>query len=102
MRGGLYLATVTIALAAGLAPAGAQVRTAYPEKRGLALSQFPRTIKLPDNVYGYEEIRQPGFTTVSLFVPRDNWGPYAEWFLGDQQAPIAIRKVDEELEGKLK
>ena len=24
----------------------AQVRTAYPEKRGLALSQFPRTIKL--------------------------------------------------------
>ena len=46
----------------------AQVRTAYPEKRGLALSQFPRTIKLADNVYGYEEIRQPGFTTVSLFV----------------------------------
>ncbi|MCC7123518.1 MAG: MBL fold metallo-hydrolase, partial [Acidobacteria bacterium] len=33
-----------------------------------ALSQFPRTIKLADNVYGYEEIRQPGFTTVSLFV----------------------------------
>ena len=46
----------------------AQVRTAYPEKRGLALSQFPRTIKLAENVYGYEEIRQPGFTTVSLFV----------------------------------
>jgi glyoxylase-like metal-dependent hydrolase (beta-lactamase superfamily II) len=45
-----------------------QVRTAYPEKRGLALSEFPRTIKLADNVYGYEEIRQPGFTTVSLFV----------------------------------
>jgi cyclase len=46
----------------------AQVRTAYPEKRGLALSQFPRTIKLAENIYGYEEIRQPGFTTVSLFV----------------------------------
>jgi cyclase len=46
----------------------AQVRTAYPEKRGVALSQFPRTIKLAENVYGYEEIRQPGFTTVSLFV----------------------------------
>jgi glyoxylase-like metal-dependent hydrolase (beta-lactamase superfamily II) len=45
-----------------------QVRTAYPEKRGLTLSDFPRTIKLADNVYGYEEIRQPGFTTVSLFV----------------------------------
>lgn len=49
-------------------PAVAQVRTAYPDKRGLKLSEFPRVIKLADNVYGYEEIRQPGFTTVSLFV----------------------------------
>ena len=46
----------------------AQVRTAYPEKRGVKLTEFPRTIKLAENVYGYEEIRQPGFTTVSLFV----------------------------------
>ncbi len=45
-----------------------QVRTAYPEKRGLALSEFPRVITLADGVYGYEEIRNPGFTTVSLFV----------------------------------
>jgi glyoxylase-like metal-dependent hydrolase (beta-lactamase superfamily II) len=45
-----------------------QVRTAYPDRRGVALSQFPRTIKLAEHVYGYEEIRQPGFTTVSLFV----------------------------------
>ena len=45
-----------------------QVRTAYPDKRGVKLADFPRTIKLADNVYGYEEIRQPGFTTVSLFV----------------------------------
>jgi cyclase len=56
------------------APAGGrlardvQVRTADPEKRGVRLTEFPRTIKLADNVYGYEEIRQPGFTTVSLFV----------------------------------
>ena len=49
-------------------PASAQVRTAYPDKRGVKLSDFPRTIKLAENVYGYEEIRQPGFTTVSLFV----------------------------------
>ena len=49
-------------------PSLAQVRTAYPEKRGLNLSEFPRVIKLADNVYGYEEIRNPGFTTVSLFV----------------------------------
>ena len=46
----------------------AQVRTAYPEKRGFKLSEFPRVVKLADNVYGYEDIRQPGFTTVSLFV----------------------------------
>lgn len=46
----------------------AQVRTADPAQRGVALSEFPRIIKLADNVYGYEEIRQPGFTTVSLFI----------------------------------
>ena len=50
------------------APAVAQVRTAYPEKRGFKLTDFPRTVKLAENVYGYEDIRQPGFTTVSLFV----------------------------------
>jgi glyoxylase-like metal-dependent hydrolase (beta-lactamase superfamily II) len=55
-----------LAMAAGAA--AAQVRTAYPDKRGLKLTDFPRTIKLADHVYGYEEIRQPGFTTVSLFV----------------------------------
>ena len=31
-----------------------------------------------------------------------NWGPYADWFLRDQQAPIAVRKVYEEIEGSLK
>ena len=31
-----------------------------------------------------------------------NWGPYAEWFLADQQAPIAVAKVYEEVEGTLK
>jgi glyoxylase-like metal-dependent hydrolase (beta-lactamase superfamily II) len=43
-------------------------RTAFPEKRGFKLSEFPRVITLAENVYGYEEIRQPGFTTVSLIV----------------------------------
>jgi cyclase len=61
----VLLAAVAVAMATS---AAAQVRTAYPEKRGLALGQFPRTIPLADNVYGYEEIRQPGFTTVTLFV----------------------------------
>jgi cyclase len=45
-----------------------QVRTADPAKRGVALSEFPRIVQLAPNVYGYEEIRQPGFTTVSMFV----------------------------------
>ena len=50
------------------AAAGAQPRTADPIKRGLQLTDFPRLVKLAENVYGYEEIRQPGFTTVSLVV----------------------------------
>ena len=60
------LAAVVVLLMA--VPSLAQVRTAYPDKRGLTLSAFPRVITLADNVYGYEDIRQPGFTTVSLFV----------------------------------
>ena len=48
--------------------ASAQPRTADPIKRGLQFTDFPRFVKLADNVYGYEEIRQPGFTTVSLVV----------------------------------
>jgi cyclase len=31
-----------------------------------------------------------------------NWGPYKEWFLAEQQGPIAVRKIYEEIEGKLK
>jgi cyclase len=35
-------------------------------------------------------------------VKQANWGPYADWYLREQQAPIAVRKIYEELEGKLK
>ena len=49
-------------------PAQSPVRTADPAVRGVPLSEFPRFVKLSDKVYGYEEIRQPGFTTVSLVV----------------------------------
>ena len=35
-------------------------------------------------------------------VKQANWGPYAEWFLADQQAPIAVAKIYEEIEGTLK
>lgn len=54
------------------APIDAQVRTADPVKRGVALTEFPRVVKLAENVYGYEAIRAPGFTTVSLFVVGQN------------------------------
>ena len=68
LKSALSVSSVALVLWALSASSAAQVRTAYPEKRGLALSEFPRTIKLADNVYGYEAIRNPGFTTVSLFV----------------------------------
>jgi glyoxylase-like metal-dependent hydrolase (beta-lactamase superfamily II) len=34
-------------------------------------------------------------------VKSANWGAYAEWFLAGQQAPIAIRRVYEEIERRL-
>ncbi len=35
-------------------------------------------------------------------IKQANWGPYKDWFLVEQQGPIAVRKVYEEIEGKLK
>ena len=63
----VIIATVLIAACVATISV-AQVRTAFPDQRGFKLSDFPRTVKLTENVYGYEEIRQPGFTTVSLIV----------------------------------
>jgi cyclase len=34
-------------------------------------------------------------------VKQANWGQYKEWFIADQQAPVAVRRVYEEIEGKL-
>ena len=67
-RSVLSASSAALVLFLSAAPSPAQVRTAYPDKRGVALSEFPRTIKLAENVYGYEDIRNPGFTTVSMFV----------------------------------
>ena len=65
----MKLAALTLLLTVGAVQSvNAQARTADPVARGISLSEFPRIVKLADNVYGYEEIRQPGFTTVSLFV----------------------------------
>ncbi len=60
--------TALALLALVAAPLVAQPRTAFPDKRGFTPSDFPRLVPLSDNVYAYEEIRQPGFTTVSLIV----------------------------------
>ena len=67
----------------------AQVRTAYPDKRGVKLTEFPRVIKLADNVYGYEEIRDPGFTTVSLIVVGSDGVLVAD----GQGSPAATQKM---------
>jgi cyclase len=50
---------------------GAQVvRTADPIKRGLKESDFPRTIKVTENVYTYEDFHSGAekFTTTDMFV----------------------------------
>src|SRR5579883_1791814 len=46
------------------------VRTADPVKRGFRLSDFPRTVKVTDNVYTYEDFHSGAekFTTTNMFV----------------------------------
>jgi glyoxylase-like metal-dependent hydrolase (beta-lactamase superfamily II) len=68
----------SIALASALATSAvlAQppvVRTADPIKRGFMLSGFPRTIKVTDNVYTYEDFHAgpEKFTTTNMFVVTD-------------------------------
>ena len=71
---------LTSFLAAALlicAAAGAQppvVRTADPAKRGLKESDFPRTIKVADAVYTYEDFHAgpEKFTTTNMFVVTDD------------------------------
>jgi glyoxylase-like metal-dependent hydrolase (beta-lactamase superfamily II) len=60
---------LAVAIALGIATAAfAQPRTADPAKRGLKPGDLPRTIKITDNVYGYEGIHNSGMPTVSLIV----------------------------------
>ncbi len=60
------------ALLACLAPAGAlaQPRTADPAARGLEDADFPRLVKIAENVYGWEDFHPSPdkMTTVSMFV----------------------------------
>ena len=63
----------TFLAASAAAPQQAVVRTADPAKRGLKVSDFPRTIKVADNVYTYEDFHAgpEKFTTTNLFVVTD-------------------------------
>ena len=49
------------------------VRTADPIKRGLTETDFPRTVKVADNIYTYEDFHagDEKFTTTNLFVITD-------------------------------
>ena len=83
-----------VACAIGLSVSGfAQVRTAFPEKRGFKLTDFPRIVKLANNVYGYEDIRQPGFTTVTMFVIGSDGVLIAD----GQGSPAATQKLADEI-----
>jgi cyclase len=61
----LAVASTLIAVAS---VAAAQPRTAYPDKRGFQKSDFPRIVKIAENVYGYEDFHPSGMVTVSMFV----------------------------------
>src|ERR1700716_3998498 len=61
--GAVFLSTIIIAQQP-------VVRTADPIKRGMQLSDFPRTVNVAENVYTYEDFHAgpERFTTTNLFV----------------------------------
>src|SRR5262249_22600166 len=65
------------------------VRTADPVKRGLKATDFPRTIKVTDNVYTYEDFHagDEKFTTTDMFVVTD-----AGVLIADAQGSVAATK----------
>ena len=64
----LFALAVALSVVAGSVTAEAQPRTAFPEKRGFQKSDFPRVVKIAENVYGYEDFHPSGMVTVSMFV----------------------------------
>jgi len=64
------LAAAAVPLLAGGLLAQSVVRTADPIKRGLKESDFPRTVKVAENVYTYEDFHagDEKFTTTNMFV----------------------------------
>jgi cyclase len=63
---------LAVATAIGVSPQSV-VRTADPIKRGLKLTDFPRTIKVTENVFTYEDFHagDEKFTTTNMFVVTD-------------------------------
>jgi glyoxylase-like metal-dependent hydrolase (beta-lactamase superfamily II) len=71
LRRSIRLSILAITAVASLALAQAPVvRTADPIARGMKLSDFPRTVKVSDNVYTYEDFHAgpEKFTTTNMFV----------------------------------
>lgn len=70
LRGRCLVIPFFAACAASAVLAQSVVRTADPVKRGLKESDFPRTIKVSDNVYTYEDFHagDEKFTTTNMFV----------------------------------
>jgi len=70
MRQAFSTTVLAAALVAAAAAAQDVVRTADPIKRGFQLSDFPRTVKVADNVYTYEDFHAgpEKFTTTDMFV----------------------------------
>jgi len=66
----LLVTSALVCAAAAIGAAQAVVRTADPIKRGLKETDFPRTIKVTDNVYTYEDFHagDEKFTTTNMFV----------------------------------
>ena len=64
--GAVFLSTIIIAQQP-------VVRTADPIKRGMQLSDFPRTVNVAENVYTYEDFHAgpEKFTTTNMFVVTD-------------------------------
>ena len=85
----LKLFALALLAVAGLASVDAQVRTADPIKRGLSRAEFPRTVKITDSVYGYEDFHSAGMTTVSLFVV----GTDGVLICDGQGSPAATQKL---------
>ena len=85
----MRLALLAALFCLGVTPVDAQVRTADPITRGLSRAEFPRTVKITDTVYGYEDFHSAGMTTVTLFVV----GADGVLIADGQGSPAATQKL---------